>query len=119
MEDSSLKEHNPEARHGKKSKNCRNRKKKLRHGKIKTPLKNDDFPGLEGHSIDDHYLNENTNRFGSTPATEFMQPGCQIHCEPFSKHFSKKSSSAFADPDCCPSHSGSDFDTEHDTDYGK
>lgn len=37
-------------------------------------------------------------------------------------HISKKSASAFADHECsCDvlSHSGSDIDTEHDTDYGK
>ena len=103
----------PETNQFKKSK----KKKKQNHlCQLKTPIKNDEaFGEFEDGSLDD----KNFHHFGSSNIVEGSQTGCHSQCEPFSNHFSKKSSSAFADPECDQSHSGSDFDTEHDTDYGK
>ena len=88
-------------------------------GKVKTPIKKEEYPDFEDNSLDNNIMG---GYFGSSKVVERSQLGCQSQFDPIiTNHISKKSASAFADHEyCCdgPSHSGSDIDTEHDTDYG-
>ena len=56
----------------------------------------------------------------SKKATKCTNAISQSSCDPFSNNkFSKKTKSVFTGIECGDSHSGSDFDTDHDTVYGK